>query len=83
MHGKQKPTLVHSMTWLMSSLLYGKSSRTAHWLELSMLGCGALPASTGIDHEPCWMPAVMWLGPAYALVVARSMSKARAGLSKA
>lgn len=52
------------------------------WLFMND-GSGALPASFGTVHEPTWILAVMWSGPAYALVVSRSKSLQRAGESYA
>jgi hypothetical protein len=63
--------------------VYSKSGNTSCEFEFSQFTSGARPFSIGIVQLPCWMPAVMFPGSAYAFVVARSMSFARAGESKA
>jgi hypothetical protein len=79
--GGGKVRFVQSMTCSMSLVEYSKSGKTSWLFELRKLGSGARPFSTGMVQLPCWIPAVMLPGKAYALVVARSMSFARAGLS--
>src|SRR5437762_12994326 len=58
--------LTHSSTCLISSLLYFKSSYTPCLLLFNQLTLGLRPfgSSTGIDQEPCWIPAVMLPGRA-------------------
>jgi hypothetical protein len=54
----------HSSTCAMSSLLYFRSSYTLCELLFNKLGFDGRPESTGIDQDPCWIPAVRLPGSA-------------------